>query len=89
MTKATCHCCNTKTETTWCISCAKDTCEKCWPEHVPTCLNESNKTCHYCDKPIHITNIDNDEGIVMQQFTGRLFCDSDCFDAYAKNEGIR
>jgi len=71
----------------WCPSCAKDTCAECWSDHVPKCFNEYGHRCHHCDKRIrNVADINDMEGIIVQRFTGRTFCDSICFDAYCKNE---
>lgn len=86
---ATCHVCGLVKKTSWCMSCAKDTCRDCRASHLPGCFNEAKNKCHQCGKRIRtVENLDDINGIVIQSFTGRTFCDDGCFADYRFNEGF-
>jgi hypothetical protein len=83
-----CSFCEKEAEVKWCAGCAKDTCRECWPIHVPECFNAQGKECHQCGKSIRrVESIDDASGIVMQSFTGRMFCGVECFSEYQADEG--
>ena len=84
----TCEICKQPTlKVRWCVACAKDTCSTCWPVHVPACLNAAEPICHECAKEIRkVGSVEDMTGIIMQSFTGRFFCDQECFDEYLSKE---
>ncbi len=87
--KGTCHVCRAFGEVHWCVSCAQDTCARCWPKHVPDCFNASEHLCHRCDKGFPtFTSVGDMEGsVVMQAITGRMF-HPECFGGHMSDEGF-
>lgn len=86
---AKCHVCEKETGTSWCLGCAKDVCRECRATHTPECLKVSGKACHVCGKPADkMVEPQNLHGIVIQNFTGRVFCGGKCWGDYKESEGF-
>lgn len=86
---ANCEFCGKPAKVRWCLGCAKDTCQECWPVHVPECFNREENKCHRCGKAIRkVASVEDMVGIAIQAVTGRVFCDEGCFRGYRRDEGL-
>ncbi len=50
-----------------------------------------HRRCHQCERELPLENILElaDGGVVVQRFTGRLFCYPACWNQYLEGEGLK